>query len=59
MTGSDTRPDQSLSQALAVEHNLVGEGVTSSIFTPIVKLDFPERLGYLRFSAQTSGISCS
>ena len=52
VTGSDTRPDRSLSQALPVEHNLVGEGVTSSIFTPIVKSHFPERLGYLRFSAQ-------
>lgn len=43
VTGSDTRPDRSLSRELAEEHNLVGEGVTSSV--AFVKTHWPERIG--------------
>lgn len=52
VTGSDTRPDRALSQALALHHHLVGEGITSSVYTPIIKSHFPERLGYIPFTAQ-------
>jgi len=43
VTGSDNRPDRTLSKALAVEHNLVGEGVTKRVH--VVKTHFPERVG--------------
>lgn len=44
VTGSDNRPDRALSRALAVEHNLVGEGVTKQVH--VVKTHFPERVGF-------------
>ena len=43
VTGSDNRPDRTLSKALAVEHNLIGEGVTKHVH--VVKTHFPERVG--------------
>ena len=43
VTGSDNRPDRTLSKALAVEHNLIGEGVTRHVH--VVKTHFPERVG--------------
>lgn len=51
VTGSDTRPDRTLSRSLAVEHGLVGEGLTQSHLTPVVKTHYPERSGYRKFSA--------
>jgi len=45
VTGSDTRPDRAMSRDLAELHNLVGEGVTLSTATPIVKSHWPERRG--------------
>ena len=44
VTGADTRPDRPLSKALAVQHNLVGEGVTKRV--RVVKTHYPERQGY-------------
>lgn len=44
VTGSDNRPDRALSRALAVDHNLVGEGVTKRV--RVVKTHFPERSGF-------------
>lgn len=62
VTGSDTRPDRTLSRALALRHNLVGEGVVrtgpaepakafapSSAAVGMVKTHYPERKGYLPF----------
>ena len=49
VTGSDTRPDRSLSRSLA-EH-LVGEGIVTSNLCPIIKTHFPERRGCLPFPA--------
>jgi len=62
VTGSDTRPDRTLSRSLALEHDLVGEGLVSGVpaklpsstrsqdaFDPlvhIVKTHFPERKGW-------------
>jgi hypothetical protein len=46
VTGSDTRPDRSLSIALAERFDLVGEGVTN---TPFVKTHWPERMGCRKF----------
>ena len=43
VTGSDNRPDRALSRALAVDHNLVGEGVTQRV--RVVKSHYPERSG--------------
>jgi len=37
VTGSDTRPDRTLSKALSHQYNLVGEGVTSKSMVDIVK----------------------
>jgi hypothetical protein len=51
VTGSDTRPDRTLSLALAERHDLVGEGVISPSHTPLVKTHWPERIGYRRFTA--------
>lgn len=59
VTGSDTRADRTLSKSLALEHNLVGEGLVgchrsaskSSIhqhdpLVHVVKTHFPERKGW-------------
>lgn len=51
VTGSDTRPDRTLSLALADRHDLVGEGVISPSQTPIVKTHWPERIGYRKYEA--------
>jgi hypothetical protein len=51
VTGSDTRPDRTLSLALAERHDLVGEGVISPSQTPLVKTHWPERIGYRAFTA--------
>jgi hypothetical protein len=45
VTGSDTRPDRTLSKALAEAHNLVGEGITQQTKTCFVKTHWPERTG--------------
>ncbi|KAL7430465.1 hypothetical protein ACHAXH_002018 [Discostella pseudostelligera] len=62
VTGSDTRPDRTLSRILALDHDLVGEGLVGGVpikhpsssrnqdaFDPlvqIVKTHFPERSGW-------------
>lgn len=55
VTGSDTRPDRTLSKSLAMEYDLVGEGIISSGIDQqqhqrggvhIVKTHFPERNGW-------------
>lgn len=46
VTGSDTRPDRSLSKELAEQHGLTGEGVTHGAF---VKTHWPERTGNRAF----------
>jgi hypothetical protein len=51
VTGSDTRPDRTLSKALAVKHDLVGEGITNHKRAPIIKTHFPERRGYMMYNA--------
>ena len=51
VTGSDTRPDRTLSLALADRHDLVGEGVISTSQTSIVKTHWPERIGYRPYTA--------
>lgn len=51
VTGSDTRPDRTLSRALAQTHNLVGEGVVAQSSVSIVKTHFPERTGYQAYQA--------
>ena len=45
VTGSDTRPDRTLSKALAEAHNLVGEGLVQRNKTCFVKTHWPERVG--------------
>lgn len=45
VTGSDTRPDRSLSKQLAEQHNLVGEGIVTSSCCVFCKTHYPERLG--------------
>jgi len=45
VTGSDTRPDRSLSKELAESHNLVGEGLVYRSKTCFVKTHWPERVG--------------
>jgi Sulfotransferase domain len=52
VTGSDTRPDRTLSLALADQHDLVGEGVISPSQAPLVKTHWPERIGFRRYVAQ-------
>ena len=61
VTGSDTRPDRTLSKALALQHNLVGEGVVRpSSLHPIyshpsvgvVKTHWPERSGCLPYNCR-------
>jgi hypothetical protein len=51
ITGSDTRPDRTLSKSLALHHNLIGEGITQSKFTPVIKTHYPERKGYMPYHA--------
>jgi len=51
VTGSDTRPDRTLSKALAQQHNLVGEGVVDKNQVGVVKTHFPERKGYKTYNA--------
>lgn len=46
VTGSDTRPDRTLSLELADVHNMVGEGLTCSQKVWVVKTHFPERRGW-------------
>jgi hypothetical protein len=43
VTGSDTRPDRTLSLALAERHGLVGEGICSNVV--FCKTHWPERIG--------------
>lgn len=50
VTGSDTRPDRSLSRELAEQHNLVGEGLSHKM--PWVKTHWPERKGNAVFTAK-------
>jgi hypothetical protein len=52
VTGSDTRPDRTLSRALANAHGLVGEGVCSSTQTVFCKTHWPERIGCMRYTAE-------
>ena len=49
ITGSDTRPDRTLSKSLALDHDLIGEGITNPIQTPIIKTHYPERIGYTKY----------
>ena len=51
ITGSDTRPDRTLSKALSTIHSLVGEGITSHLKTPVIKTHFPERRGFMMYNA--------
>ena len=44
VTGADTRPDRPMSKSLALQYNLVGEGVTQGV--RVVKTHYPERQGY-------------
>jgi hypothetical protein len=46
VTGSDTRPDRSLSKELAEQHDLIGEGIVSSHRVLYVKTHYPERMGH-------------
>jgi len=50
VTGSDTRPDRSLSRQLAEQHGLVGEGIV--VGCPFVKTHWPERPGNRPFAGQ-------
>jgi hypothetical protein len=50
VTGSDTRPDRTLSRELAETYNLVGEGVVRSV--AFVKTHWPERVGNARVAGQ-------
>lgn len=52
VTGSDTRPDRTLSKALSTVHSLVGEGITSHSKVCIIKTHFPERRGYMMYNAK-------
>jgi hypothetical protein len=54
VTGSDTRPDRSLSKELAEQHNLIGEGVVSSHRVFYVKTHYPERLGHQIFQGHSA-----
>jgi hypothetical protein len=45
VTGADTRPDRPLSKSLALDFNLVGEGVTTQRVR-LVKTHYPERQGH-------------
>jgi len=50
VTGSDTRPDRSLSKELAEQHGLAGEGVTAQAI--FVKTHWPERTGNRVFTGR-------
>lgn len=52
LTGSDTRPDRTLSKALSTLHSLVGEGITSQSKACVIKTHFPERRGYMMYNAK-------
>ena len=52
VTGSDTRPDRTLSKALSHQYDLVGEGVVNGDLVDLVKTHWPERRGYSTFKAQ-------
>lgn len=49
VTGSDTRPDRSLSRELAEQHKLVGEGIVQNV--AFVKTHWPERQGAMTVKA--------
>jgi len=51
VTGSDTRPDRTLSKALSHQHDLVGEGVVNGEVVDLVKTHWPERRGFCSFEA--------
>lgn len=44
VTGADTRPDRPMSKSLALQYDLVGEGVVHGV--RVVKTHYPERQGY-------------
>jgi Sulfotransferase domain len=52
VTGSDTRPDRSLSRELADQHDLVGEGCIQWTQVACVKSHWPERRGHSTLSAK-------
>lgn len=61
VTGSDTRPDRTLSRALALQHNLVGEGIVRPrslhpildiANVGVVKTHWPERKGCLPYATR-------
>ena len=61
VTGSDTRPDRTLSRALAEQHNLVGEGIVrlkslhpvlDDANVGVVKTHWPERKGCLPYATR-------
>lgn len=52
VTGSDTRPDRSLSRELAEVHHMVGEGVIHPSQVAFVKTHWPERTGLGAFLAK-------
>ena len=61
VTGSDTRPDRTLSRALAEQHNLVGEGIVrprslhpvlDNANVGVVKTHWPERKGCLPYATR-------
>ena len=54
VTGSDTRPDRSLSRALAEQHNLIGEGIVAANRVLYVKTHYPERLGHQIFQGHAA-----
>jgi hypothetical protein len=54
ITGSDSRPDRSLSKELAEQHDLVGEGVVASSRVVYVKSHYPERLGNQMFEGHAA-----
>jgi hypothetical protein len=49
VTGSDTRPDRSLSKELSEQHGLIGEGIVSLQRVGFVKTHYPERIGNQSF----------
>lgn len=51
-TGSDTRPDRTLSTALRDQWGMAGEGVVDPRLVHIVKSHWPERRGWRSFEAQ-------
>jgi hypothetical protein len=46
VTGSDTRPDRTLSRQLANDHDMVGEGMVTPSRVYVTKTHFPERRGW-------------